>query len=171
MLLTSLKSRAASPQFFFVFQPRWSKFRPFRKQKTHENSWVLSLSGGERDCLRFAQTSIEFHQKIKCWASPLSFFMLSLWDYFMIPFGGNLVSKAMPLRGIGFFCFEYSLEPSVQTRTKQKKPAHCAGFWNCGERGIRTPGPVTVNGFQDRRIRPLCHLSDAKVKLQNWFMK
>ncbi len=28
-----------------------------------------------------------------------------------------------------------------------------------GERGIRTPGPVTVNGFQDRRIRPLCHLS------------
>ena len=32
-----------------------------------------------------------------------------------------------------------------------------------GERGIRTPGPVTVNGFQDRRIRPLCHLSAAKV--------
>ena len=28
-----------------------------------------------------------------------------------------------------------------------------------GERGIRTPGPVTVNGFQDRRIRPLCQLS------------
>ena len=35
-----------------------------------------------------------------------------------------------------------------------------------GERGIRTPGPVTVNGFQDRRIRPLCHLSGAKVRLQ-----
>jgi hypothetical protein len=32
-----------------------------------------------------------------------------------------------------------------------------------GERGIRTPGPVTVNGFQDRRIRPLCHLSGAKI--------
>jgi hypothetical protein len=29
----------------------------------------------ERDCLRFAQTSIEFHQKIKCWATPLSFFL------------------------------------------------------------------------------------------------
>ncbi len=29
----------------------------------------------------------------------------------------------------------------------------------CGERGIRTPGGVTLNGFQDRRIRPLCHLS------------
>ena len=34
----------------------------------------------------------------------------------------------------------------------------------CGERGIRTPGPVTVNGFQDRRIRPLCHLSAAKIQ-------
>ena len=29
----------------------------------------------------------------------------------------------------------------------------------CGEGGIRTPGPVTVNGFQDRRVKPLCHLS------------
>ena len=35
-----------------------------------------------------------------------------------------------------------------------------------GERGIRTPGPLTVNGFQDRRIRPLCHLSAAKVGVQ-----
>jgi hypothetical protein len=32
-----------------------------------------------------------------------------------------------------------------------------------GERGIRTPGPVTVNSFQDCRIRPLCHFSAAKV--------
>ena len=35
-----------------------------------------------------------------------------------------------------------------------------------GERGIRTPGPLTVNGFQDRRNRPLCHLSAAKVRFQ-----
>ncbi len=35
-----------------------------------------------------------------------------------------------------------------------------------GERGIRTPGPLTVNGFQDRRIRPLCHLSAAKVRFE-----
>ncbi len=35
----------------------------------------------------------------------------------------------------------------------------------CGERGIRTPGPVTVNGFQDRRIRPLCHLSLTTLSL------
>ena len=33
-----------------------------------------------------------------------------------------------------------------------------------GERGIRTPGGMTLNGFQDRRIRPLCHFSGAKVQ-------
>ena len=32
-----------------------------------------------------------------------------------------------------------------------------------GEGGIRTPGPLLVNGFQDRRIRPLCHLSGARI--------
>ena len=34
-----------------------------------------------------------------------------------------------------------------------------------GERGIRTPGPVTVNSFQDCRIRPLCQLSATKVQI------
>ena len=33
---------------FFVLQTRRSKLRSFEKQKTHENSWVLILSGGER---------------------------------------------------------------------------------------------------------------------------
>ena len=32
-----------------------------------------------------------------------------------------------------------------------------------GERGIRTPGGLHLNGFQDRRIKPLCHFSAAKV--------
>ncbi len=31
----------------------------------------------------------------------------------------------------------------------------------CGKRGIRTPGPSQVNGFQDRRDRPLRHLSGS----------
>ena len=35
----------------------------------------------------------------------------------------------------------------------------------CGERGIRTPGPVTVNSFQDCRIRPLCHFSSNSLPL------
>ena len=33
-----------------------------------------------------------------------------------------------------------------------------------GERGIRTPGTLLYNGFQDRRIRPLCHFSSAKIQ-------
>ena len=33
-----------------------------------------------------------------------------------------------------------------------------------GKRGIRTPGPSQVNGFQDRRIRPLCHLSCWNIR-------
>ncbi len=32
-----------------------------------------------------------------------------------------------------------------------------------GDGGIRTPGTSRYNGFQDRRIRPLCHVSAAKV--------
>ena len=45
----------------------------------------------------------------------------------------------------------------------------------CGERGIRTPGGSHLNGFQDRRNRPLCHLSGGKStkkiirKLENNF--
>ena len=42
---------------------------------------------------------------------------------------------------------------------------------NGGERGIRTPGPLTVNGFQDRRIKPLCHLSAAKIQSQGFHPK
>ena len=32
-------------------------------------------------------------------------------------------------------------------------------FFNGGRTGIRTLGTVRYNGFQDRRIRPLCHFS------------
>ena len=35
-----------------------------------------------------------------------------------------------------------------------------------GELGIRTPGPVTVNSFQDCRNRPLCQLSGCKIIAQ-----
>jgi hypothetical protein len=59
---------------------------------------------------------------------------------------------------------------NYQTQITNKKPRKIKNLQGeqyfqtkCGERGIRTPGPVTVNGFQDRRIRPLCHLSAAKV--------
>ncbi len=50
---------------------------------------------------------------------------------------------------------------------KEKKPCKrtvykvflSVTFLRGGERGIRTPGTLPYNGFQDHRIRPLCHLS------------
>jgi hypothetical protein len=59
----------------FFLQTRRNMLRSFGKQNSRENSWVLILFGGERDCLRFAHTSSEFDQKIKCCASPWSFFL------------------------------------------------------------------------------------------------
>ena len=42
---------------------------------------------------------------------------------------------------------------------KIKNPQCSLRVLLCGERGIRTPGGVTLNSFQDCRIRPLCHFS------------
>jgi hypothetical protein len=57
------------------------------------------------------------------------------------------------------FSFLASVEQAQEA--EKKKPSHrlVQGLFGSGERGIRTPGGVTLNGFQDRRIRPLCHLS------------
>lgn len=41
-------------------------------------------------------------------------------------------------------------------------------FTTSGETGIRTPGPVTVNSFQDCRNRPLCHLSIKTLFRFQW---
>ena len=38
-------------------------------------------------------------------------------------------------------------------------------FSYSGEGGIRTPGSVTFNSFQDCRNRPLCHLSERKIRV------
>ena len=47
--------------------------------------------------------------------------------------------------------------------SEQKKDANQVltqfASFSCGEGGIRTPGSSHFNGFQDRRNRPLCHLS------------
>jgi hypothetical protein len=45
-----------------------------------------------------------------------------------------------------------------------KKPLDGAFKTLCGEWGIRTRGPLTVNSFQDCRNRPLCQLSATKVQ-------
>ena len=45
----------------------------------------------------------------------------------------------------------------------KNKATHVA--LRCGDRGIRTPEAFRLNGFQDRRYRPLSHISAAKVQL------
>ncbi len=45
------------------------------------------------------------------------------------------------------------------------RPPKVAEATEGGERGIRTPGSLTFNGFQDRRNRPLCHLSGRKIRV------
>ena len=62
---------------------------------------------------------------------------------------------------LAFFILEFAQASLAHPQIKNA-PVGGMGLV-CGERGIRTPGPVTVNGFQDRRNRPLCHLSAAKV--------
>ena len=62
-----------------------------------------------------------------------------------------------------FFCPLLCPKTSLVHHWAQKKRALSDSFFIlfCGERGIRTPGASQLNGFQDRRNRPLCHLSNA----------
>ena len=52
---------------------------------------------------------------------------------------------------------------------KQETHNISCGFSFGGERGIRTPGGVTLNSFQDCRIRPLCHFSYAVANIHRLF--
>ena len=42
---------------------------------------------------------------------------------------------------------------------KMAVPSEARRAKDGGEGGIRTPGALRLSGFQDRRDRPLCHLS------------
>ena len=55
--------------------------------------------------------------------------------------------------------------------SKNKKPLENQEVFKkyCGERGIRTPGGVTLAGFQDQCIRPLCHFSNCGCKYKTLF--
>ncbi|MEY3322125.1 MAG: hypothetical protein RLZZ417_1708 [Bacteroidota bacterium] len=61
------------------------------------------------------------------------------------------------------------LTANVTLTFKTKKSVYNIGFTRFnifgGERGIRTPGPVTVGSFQDCCNQPLCHFSGAKIIL------
>ena len=86
------------------------------------------------------------------------------------PFGGLKRIQNLRLRRC-FFVSLYSLKQAwlVQKTKKPRKYVVLNSFG--GERGIRTPGPVTVNSFQDYRNRPLCHLSAANVGREKQFCK
>ena len=75
--------------------------------------------------------------------------------------GINQHKWTVALRPI-FFCF-LRFGKRVYHTPEKEKPLRGLFALVSGERGIRTPGPVTVNGFQDRRNRPLCHLSAANI--------
>ena len=67
---------------------------------------------------------------------------------------------------LGFvFSFTYERKLSMFLKTQNPQLSLWVSF--CGERGIRTPGPVTDNSFQDCRIRPLCHFSGRTIILSD----
>ena len=63
-------------------------------------------------------------------------------------------------------CTSLPAARGVAKHNKKSRQACLTRFFIvfCGEWGIRTPGPVKINGFQDRRIRPLCQLSNIVPK-------
>ena len=76
---------------------------------------------------------------------------------------GSPASEKALLRNAAFLCAAVRSSASGQRPSAHKKGnAVWRCLFACGERGIRTPGPVKVNGFQDRRDRPLRHLSGGK---------
>ena len=54
--------------------------------------------------------------------------------------------------------YNYQLEKKLSIKTESSKK-----LLSSGETGIRTPGTSQYNGFQDRRNRPLCHLSKTSL--------
>ena len=51
------------------------------------------------------------------------------------------------------------------TKKPQASDIQLLADFKSGERGIRTPGTSQFNGFQDRRDRPLRHLSSVIWRL------
>jgi hypothetical protein len=53
--------------------------------------------------------------------------------------------------------------PMCSSQTKGRHRVTMTACGEGGEGGIRTPGTLRYVGFQDRCIRPLCHLSEGRV--------
>ena len=74
-----------------------------------------------------------------------------------------------PLRGLGTFSLSDPYESRLSTGQPSKKhrSCRCDAIPFCGGGGIRTPGTLPPNSFQDCRHRPLGHTSirGAKIRL------
>jgi hypothetical protein len=71
--------------------------------------------------------------------------------------------KLDPLYPQSLTSFKISAIP-LATLPNEKCPLSGALLLFCGEGGIRTPGGFHLNGFRDRHIQPLCHLSGRALK-------
>ncbi len=81
---------------------------------------------------------------------------------------GETLQRKYPnaiFKGVGFLILSVLQKRAFDTAIKLKNPKLKFRVFLCGERGIRTPGPVTVNSFQDCRNRPLCHFSSMFASL------
>ncbi len=61
----------------------------------------------------------------------------------------------------------------VSFKCKKESQLHANSLFSSrfrGEGGIRTPGTSQFNGFQDRRNRPLCHLSKCGCKYKDFIL-
>ena len=79
------------------------------------------------------------------------------------PIEGDLKPRMTVRFAHCLFCL-FASPRQAWLRCQQKSPALRGHSLFGGERGIRTPGSLTFNGFQDRRNRPLCHLSGRKIR-------
>ena len=71
------------------------------------------------------------------------------------------------LRGTPSACESVRLEGRAHGSQNGRATRSSFGAKDGGEGGIRTPGTLRFSGFQDRRDRPLCHLSDQATQLVN----
>ena len=80
----------------------------------------------------------------------------------MNPYGANYGGTKWCKGVKNIFCvFTQNLQKLCKIKEKEKPSKFSfTGFTAmCGEIGIRTPGTLRYNSFQDCRNRPLCHFS------------
>ena len=96
-----------------------------------------------------------------------------LCDYCVIQLSCDRTNSLTPCKSTGKSSASFGIEREGLLRNPYKHPMPAkqknllaqvnldrqVSCFLCGKRGIRTPGPSQVNGFQDRRDRPLRHLS------------